>query len=180
MNCAPRLAGFSFAVALCFALAAPTAHATSYAFSQGGYSGGGWITGTFTGSDIDLDGQINSFLGEVTAFSLSFSGDSIVPGFTHGLADLSGLVYDVGSPYLGDGPSGSTEGMASNWNGGFGFDYASGLGPTGGFGGRVIDLATGAMSSTPDLVAVVPEPSTYALFTLGVALLLGRKLTRRV
>jgi hypothetical protein len=180
MKCKSRLAGLSFTAALCFALAAPTAHASGYSFSQGGFSGGGAISGTFTGSDIDLDGQINSFAGEVTAFSLSFSGDSLVPAFTHGMADFYGLIYDVGSGFIGDGSTGGIEGMASNWGGTIGFDYASGLGPTGGLGGRVIDIATGATSSTPELISVVPEPSTYALFALGAAVLVGRKLTRRV
>jgi len=176
MFSAPRLAALSVGAALVFAFAAPAAHATVYTFSQGGYTGGGTISGTFTGSDLNADGQIVSFMGEVTAFSLSFSGDSIVASFTHGLPDLWGLVYYVGSGYIGDNYA---EGLASNWDSSVGFDYASGMGPTGGLGGRVIDTATRATSSTQQLIAVVPEPGTYALFALGAAFLAGRKLSRR-
>ena len=179
MTYLPRLAAPYLVASLWVALVAPTAHATNYAFSQGGYSGGGSITGTFTGSDNNLDGQIASFAGEVTAFSLSFSGDSIVPNFTHSLADLFGLVYDVGSPFIGDGSSGAVEGMATNFFGVVGFNYASGLGPTLGFGGRVNDITTGAVSSTSALITVVPEPSTYALFAVGITFLAGRKFTQR-
>jgi hypothetical protein len=169
----------SAAVIVGLALAAPLAHATTYTFSQGGYSGGGTLTGSFTGADLDFDGQIVSFAGEVTAFSLSFSGDAVVPAFSHGIALLNGLVYDVGSGFIGDGPTGSIEGVASNWFGASGIDFASGLGPLGVFGGRVIDVATGATSRTEQLIAVVPEPGTWALFALGGAFVLRRSLARR-
>ena len=172
MKSAPGFARVSIGAALCFAFAASTAHATVYTFSQGGYSGGGSISGTFTGSDLDADGQINSRRGEVTAFSFSFSGDSIVGPFSHGLGDLSTLVYDVGSGAIGDVAIGAfAPGIASNWFGSVGVDFASGLGPTGSAGGRVIDIASSDTSSTLQSVSVtaVPEPGTTALFALGLA-----------
>jgi hypothetical protein len=160
----------SVAAALC--LASVSAHAAfSFTFSQTGFSGGGSLTGTFTGTDLDGNGQLSAFAGEISGYSMSFSGDSLIPDFSHTFADLSGLVYDLGSGFIGDGDTIDVEGIASNWFGVAGFDYATGLGPTGGFGGRVIDIATGAESSTPNLVVVaqVPEPGTLAVLVLGLA-----------
>ncbi|MEW5787711.1 MAG: PEP-CTERM sorting domain-containing protein [Pseudomonadota bacterium] len=153
------------------------AQAATYQFHQAGFSGGGVIMGSFDAVDLDGNGQISSFYGEVSSFSLSFSGDALVADFTHGLPDLYGLVYDLGSGFIGDGSSGAVEGMASNWLGSVGFDYASGMGPAQMFGGRVIDIASGATTSTPDLIAVVPEPATWVslLAGLGVLSLLTRR-----
>jgi hypothetical protein len=144
-----------------------------YSFSQGGYVEGATITGTFTGDDLDKDGQLSSFDGEISAFSLSFSGNSIAAAFSHGLADLSGLVYDIGSGFIGDGLGGAVEGMASNWFGIAGFDYASGPGPVGGAGGRVLNIATGGVTATREMirVTVVPEPGSLALFAAALAAL---------
>jgi hypothetical protein len=147
-------------------------HATLYSFSQGGFSGGGQITGTFEAFDSDNDGQISSFANEVSTFSLSFSGDSEVSAFEHSFLDLmmnGGLVYYIGSGFIGDD---SSEGLASNWyTGGIGFDYASGLGPLGETGGRVIDNNTGAISSTEDLVAVSAVPIPGVAWLLGSGLI---------
>lgn len=154
-------------------LIVPPASATQYFFSQTGFTGGGTISGSFDAIDADLDGQISSFTGEVTSFSLIFTGDSIVPAFQHSFVNLFGLVYDVGSDAIGDGATGVMEGLASNWNGVAGFDYASGMGPILIQGGRIIEIASGAVSSSDQLIAVtaVPEPATAMLVVTGLAIL---------
>lgn len=132
--------------------------APMFTFTQTGFSGGGTVTGTFSGSDFDNNGFLSSFAGEITDYSMSFSGDSIVADFSHGLSDFYGLIYELGSGFIGDGLGGGIEGVASNWGGIAGYDYASGMGPTGGFGGRVINTATGATSATQSLVVVQAVP----------------------
>ena len=153
------------------ALVAAPASARTFMFSQTGFSGGGSVSGTFDAVDVDGNGQISSFAGEVSGYSMSFSGDSMVGNFSHGFGDLFGLVYDLGSGQIGDGAGGDVEGVASNLFGSTGFSYASGLGPTGGFGGSVVDSASGASSVTGELVNVVPEPATWAMLLAGALLL---------
>lgn len=82
----PQLAG----MALTAMLAAP-AHALDDVISQGGFSGGGAMTGALSGTDTDHDGILDASFDNITAFSLSFSGDSLVAPFTLGMADLAGL-----------------------------------------------------------------------------------------
>jgi hypothetical protein len=187
-------------LAICAAaFAATPVSAKTYFFSQQGFSGGGSLSGYFVGEDLNADREINTFfplspgeLQEVTEFSLTFSGDSLVRTFSHSLSDLNGFVFRLGAGRkLGDdeftdprfGPIRSSEGIASNWFGTAGFDYAAGVGPAGlggdpyGLqfwqGGRVIDVATGAVSLTTQAVIVsnVPEPQTYALMLAGLGLL---------
>lgn len=139
------------------------AHAGIYTFSQDGYPSGGVITGWFDAIDIISNGQISSFDGEVFDFFLSFSGDSLVADFTHGFPDLEGLVYDIGSGFLGDGAGGDIEGIES-------FDadfyYASGLGPFVFPGGEVWD-ASEQMVFTDNLIVVtdpVAVPVPWAIW----------------
>ena len=143
----------------------------TYSFAQGGYADGATISGTFTGDDLDHDGQLNSFAGEISGFVLFFSGNAVVPAFSHTFAQLSGLVYDIGSGFIGDGLGGAVEGMASNWFGTVGFDFASGPGPIGTPGGRIINIATGGITSTREMIRVTsaPEPATIALLGIGLA-----------
>lgn len=162
-------------VPICLCLVASLAGAADYSFTQSGFSGGGVISGSFSGVDANGDGQISSFSNEVSGFSLTFSGDTIVGSFAHSLTDLNsgGLVYTVGGTTLGSVPTGGTEGLASNWfNASAGFSYASGLGPTNNLGGFAKDIATGATSSTTQLIQVtaVPEPESYAMLLAGLGL----------
>jgi hypothetical protein len=128
-------------------------------FSQGGFFGGGVITGSFAGVDSDADGQLSSFVGELTDFHLAYSGGSQVHAFTLGFADLFGLVYDLDGGDLGDGLILDIEGIeASN----FGVFYAAGPGPLG------FEPCDGSNICGFIVGADVPEPSTWALMTLAL------------
>ena len=157
------------------------AHAGIYTFSQDGYSGGGVITGWFEAFDTFANGQISTFDSEVTDFSLSFSGDIFVGDFTHTFADLDGLVYDIGSGFIGDGTTGDIEGMAS-YNSVANFDYPSGLGPLGVYGGMVWELPEEKLSFTNNMIVVtdpVPVPVPGALWLSCSGLLGCWQLRRR-
>jgi hypothetical protein len=147
-----------------------TASALTWSISQSGYAEGATISGSFTGVDINLDNQIASFSGEVTALTITFSGNSFVAPWTLGRNELVGLVYDVGTPFLGDGPGGFIEGLSAFGFGTLGFgQIESGLGPTGVIGGTVGDVS--GFDTTPSAIAVtlVPEPSSALLIAIGLA-----------
>jgi len=169
------LAGTVSAIAVLTVL---PASAASFNFFQGGYSEGATITGMFTGEDLNNDGFIHSLDGEVTDYMMSFSGNSLVPAFSHGLPDFFGLVYVLGSDI---GNFFDFDGIASN-------DVATFYGASGGTnlypgspisGGNVGTFA-GALDTTNEFVTVntVPEPSTVlGLGLLGLGALVKRQLT---
>jgi len=162
-------------VAMIFA-SVGTAHASTYSFYQDGFDGGGIVTGTFSGIDLDNDGQLVSFFGEVTLYSMTFSGNATVSSFSHTFSDLYGLVYDIGSGFIGDGMTGAIEGIASNWpSATTGFVYATGPGPTSQAGGWTADLSVSSISSTSNMVVVsaVPVPAAVWLFGSGLVGLFG-------
>jgi DNA-binding beta-propeller fold protein YncE len=161
------------------------AQPTQYVFTQDGFQDMGIVTGDFTGEDLNGDGRIVSFDGEVSDFHLSFNGNSIVPAFSHASGDLFALSYDVGSAVLGDGGTAGTdqaEGLASNWIPGeatdlvdaglSGFSFAQGMGPLGEMRAEIMDLSTGArlLSVAPMNVSAsaVPEPASALLMALGL------------
>ena len=87
-----------------------------FEFYQEGFANGATVSGHFMGEDLDGNGQLSSFLGEISGFQLSYSGDGYIPAFELGFADLFGLVYDLGSGFLGDGLDDHIEGILA-WNG---------------------------------------------------------------
>jgi hypothetical protein len=125
------------------ALAGPTHTLT---FTQSGFSGGATISGSFSGTDSDGDGWLNSFQGEIASYSMAFSGNMIVQAFSHSQTDFAtagpggGLVYRLGMPrLLGDDITSPFEGIGSGPLGGGAtppppitpFAYRTGYGPTG-------------------------------------------------
>jgi len=160
-------------------------HAAQYAFSQGGYQDGGVITGSFTGIDANGDGLLASFDDEISAFNLSFNGNSIIPAFNHVYKDLGGLVYQLGKNTLGDGGTPGAdyaEGMTVNWLpdeldpadfGVTGYSFVTGIGPLGEVRGEVGDWGVGAkllttQAMTVSTVSSVPEPASWLMMGLGM------------
>jgi hypothetical protein len=142
------------------------AQATTYLFTQAGYSAGATATGAFTGNDLNNDGIINSLEGEVSSFSLNFSGNSIVDAFSLDASSLIGLYYgpaafsiitaSVPQFLLNSGPGGSCTPVCSVVIAPSGIDFA-------------------AQSPT---VSAVPEATTWALLITGFAAV-GYALRRR-
>ena len=73
-----------------------------FEFRLAGFTLGGEMHGTFSGQDLDGNGVLSSLEGELSGFSLHFSGNSAVPAFHIGLEGLDGLVYVLDGGPLGD------------------------------------------------------------------------------
>lgn len=170
----PRFVARVWAAILAVAalVSAPIAAAASYTFAQGGYSGGGVLSGSFSGVDVDGDGWLVQLGagGELSAFALSFTGDAHIAAFTLGGADLQGLVLRLDGGPLGDDASPPGEGLAAA---SAAFQVLAGWSALGSAGGLVADLQSGASSLTelPLVVTLVPEPGTMLLLGAGAAAL---------
>lgn len=145
-----------------------------YNFIQNGYDEGAFVTGMFWGDDLNNDGQLSWFQGEVTDFMMDFSGSSLVGSFSLNFSQLFGLVYDLDGGPLGDGITIDVEGIGAN--SGL-YSYGTGQGATGTDGGTVFDQNSGLTSVSPELVQVslkaVPIPAAVWLFGSGLLGLVG-------
>ena len=171
----------------------------TYYFWQSGFQGGGVLSGSFSGADLDKNSQLSGFSGggEVDGFSVSMTGNSQVPDFTIPMSGLWGLVYDLNEgPFLGDGRIGNIEGIGATGSiieGGT-VQYKSGQGPNG-FDGGLIEYSGGSIMTlnpvmlslspiTPEIyqetLASVPEPGTasFAILSLGMLVAWRRKNAR--
>ena len=153
------------------------ATAAVFTFTQGGYADGATVTGSFAGSDLNHDGEISLYDGEVSAFSADFSGNTILGALHFGYGDLNGLVYD-GDGLLGDGTTGELEGLVAN-----GASAAFGIG-TGAYAtcdgvsqcayisdGVNADFSSQGLAVT---TSAVPEPTTWTMLILGFAVIAAR------
>jgi hypothetical protein len=130
----------------------------NYSFTQSGFSGGGIVNGSFSGIDDNGDLQLMSFDDEITAFSMSLTGNAFVTDFTLGFADLYGLVYDLDGGPLGDFDSpGQFEFEGISADNGIAF-YDAGPGPFE-FCGEGYPCAL--------VLNYVPEPSSWAMLITG-------------
>lgn len=90
-NFLPKLAVATAGVALSFAVleAKPASAAATFTFFLDGFTAGGTLSGTFTGTDINGNGIIRKGLvtNEFDFYEAIWSGNSIVPPFTHRLGD---------------------------------------------------------------------------------------------
>ncbi len=85
----------------------------TFNFRQDGFEDDAFVEGSFTAVDLDSDGQLVSFFGEILAFEATFSGNSLVPATALNINDLLGLVYDLDGGNLGDGINGEVEGIGA-------------------------------------------------------------------
>lgn len=160
--------------------------ATTYDYVQGGYPGGALVTGSFEGSDLNNDGVISSFDGELMSLTFNFSGNGDVPAFSLDQTDFNtvppyqpgGLVYNLdgtidystdylqvgngfNSPYVALGGADNDEDFCLS-HPGCGF-------VAGDESGDVIRVS----------VEAVPEPASWAMMILGFGLAGGIARTAR-
>lgn len=135
-----------------------------YTFMEGGFTDGATITGSFAGTDLNGDGQLSYFTAppeptlplELTDFTLSFSGNTLVPAFALQFPQLDNFNYHLG-PTLGTSTvliNGLTEGIEAGSLDRF---YIAGPGP----------LALCDGTEVCGGVLAVPEPATWSLFLIG-------------
>jgi hypothetical protein len=137
----------------------------TFRLSQGGWTGGGQISGTFTGNDLDRDGTLAlDQPGEILEYEVHLSGNELIPAFTHALNDLKFFRYRLGS--AGFPPSFP---LFSD-DGGLFYDADDKV--IGGSGFRPPFITTTEAAA----VVPVPELSTVILLSSGLgALLLCRR-----
>jgi hypothetical protein len=152
-------------------LAALHCAAATYSLSQSGFTAGGTIAGYFEGADLNSDGVIDSLNGEVASFTLTFSGNSIVPAFSYGLSQLLSFSYEAGTSFIGDSGVPIFEGVLVGPSPGIaGYTYNSGQLPVVGRGGVIFAPGGQIADATFQLLAVsqVPEPRSFVLLLLGL------------
>ncbi len=174
------------ALATVTSFAAPAAHAASFSFLQE-YSELSTFSGVFEGEDLNGDGQINAFDGEISLFSAVFPANSFVPTLEFDLSNLFGLILDLdGSNILGDS---GVEGLAvfdptgqyviGVGTGALGFP-CDGSGPCGQvsngiFGGTVIFDETSDQLRLVNAPVPIPLPASGLLLVGAMSLMAARR-----
>ncbi len=155
--------GTLFATCTAAVLCASPVQAASYGFIETGFTGGATLTGSFTASDLNSDGLIeydvsNPALQEVTDFSATFSGNSLVGSFHLTFADLATFEYDtLATPAVLQFVAGNAGPGAA-----VGFIACNGSIPCSAVGNSI-----NADFSSSSAVASVPEPASWALMIFG-------------
>ena len=170
----------SLVMAAGLAMSVPVANAALYNFSQTGFDGGASVSGSFEASDLNtnglLEGSVFTNFNEITSFTMSFSGNSIVPAFTHTFADLTYLGHDPSKLTMG---AANPEGVATNWFGTTGYTYVSGVATNGQQGAGIINWLTSGETKSENLINVtpsaVPVPGAVWLFGSALAGFIGAK-----
>ena len=133
-----------------------------YSFIQSGFDDGAFVSGSFTGIDLNEDQRLNAFSGEVSNFTASFSGNGLVGAWS---SNNGVLVFDLnGSNLLGDGTIDINEGIAVNYFVPPGLPgWIAGPGP---FYLCNNDQPCGLVSSP----SAIPEPASWAMLIAGFGL----------
>jgi hypothetical protein len=147
-----------------------TADPITYRLSQAGWSGGGAIAGSFSGQDINEDGVLSFRAGEVSAYSVELSGNTLIGPFVHGLEDLRFFEYRLG-----------TQGFPPSFplfsdDGSFFYDADDKVIGRSGFTAPFVTTAEPAFVTA---VSATPEPSTLLLLGPAAAVLIRRRRERR-
>lgn len=158
-------------------MASNASQAARFNFSQTGFEEGAIISGYFEVNDLNNDGQIlagDSLLGynlnELSAFSLSFSGNSLVAAFTQSLSDITVFSYKLGTSFLGDDSSPIGEAIGTNWLTSTGYAYSGGIGS--GYGWSQVETlgVDGALSISNEQMSVTAVPLPGAVWLFGSTL----------
>ena len=143
---------------------------TDFSFFQDDFIGGGFVAGTFSGVDLDGNGRLTAgtyfdlTVFEITAFSVSFSGNTLAQPFSLGLVDLIQFAYDLDGGPLGDSRATRRETVLAN--GGFRRPAARNVHYQG---------AVPCPDAVCGGVVFVPEPGIFLLGTIGAAGLIRRR-----
>jgi len=142
----------------------------------------GIVTGFFSGEDSNSDGELEFF--ELLSYGMSFSGNTKVGAFTHGLNDLQLFNYTLGS--IGFSPFGLASWPLYSNNGIFLYDADDGV-IRDISSGISFEHSTGTMKHTAEdrvrtsaLVTKVPEPNLIEMFGLACLMVLYRKTNKKL
>jgi hypothetical protein len=154
---------------LCFA--AFSARAATYTFQQSGFTGGGTLSGSFTANDSDGDGWIYGF--EVSAFTMSFSGNALIAAFTHTKPYFQGMGFKLGETVIGGHDESYLQ--TRRTQGGRTIAYDAFGWPEFSIAGRITEEISGTVITTDQMIQVsaVPEPGAWALMLAGGAAVVG-------